>query len=314
MFFFRNKFLLLVSSPLLFCSCSSMDEKKIGDNYSADCWTGAGEFQIPSDSSGQLIRYGRQLIAHTARYLGPKGNVAHLTNGMNCQNCHLDAGTKPWGNNYGSVASTYPLFRDRSGSIETIEKRINDCLQRSLHGQPIDSNSREMRAMKAYINWLGSEVPKGQRAKGSGIMLLPFLDRAADSARGKIVFLTHCARCHQENGQGLLDSIGVEYIYPPLWGPNSYTTGAGMYRLSKLAGYVFNNMPHTVTYHQPQLSTEEAWDVAAYINTRPRPVVSIASDWPRISTKPFDHPIGPYADGYSEQQHKLGPWIWGKKK
>jgi thiosulfate dehydrogenase len=92
----------------------------------ADCWTGAGANQIPITAEGELIRYGRNLIANTSQYLGPRGSVAHISNGMNCQNCHLEAGTKPWGNNYGAVASTYPKFRERSGTIETIEKRVND--------------------------------------------------------------------------------------------------------------------------------------------------------------------------------------------
>jgi thiosulfate dehydrogenase len=105
---------------------------------SADCWTGAGPNQIPADKNGREIRYGRDLVANTAYYFGPEGIIAHSSNGMNCQNCHLDAGTKPWGNNYGAVASTYPKFRERSGSIETIEKRVNDCFERSLNGSAID--------------------------------------------------------------------------------------------------------------------------------------------------------------------------------
>eukprot|EP01136_Pigoraptor_vietnamica_P006288 Opistho-1_new@39053 len=102
--------------------------KSIAD---ADCWTGAGIYQLPVDGDGAEIRYGRELIVNTALYLGPKGTVAQITNGMNCQNCHLEAGTKPWGNNYGAVAATYPRYRDRSGSLESIEKRVNDCIERS---------------------------------------------------------------------------------------------------------------------------------------------------------------------------------------
>ncbi|MEO7530020.1 MAG: hypothetical protein ABIS69_01370, partial [Sediminibacterium sp.] len=112
----------------------------------ADCWTGAGINQIPITQEGEVIRYGRSLIENTAQYLGPKGTVARISNGMNCQNCHLEAGTKPWGNNYGAVASTYPKFRQRSGRIESIEKRVNDCFERSLNGKPIDSTGKEMRA------------------------------------------------------------------------------------------------------------------------------------------------------------------------
>lgn len=307
--------LLPISITLLsFLSCSSSSTENRIQLDKSDCWTGAGEWQIPVDTGGFQIRYGHELVVHTAKYLGPRGSVARITNGMNCQNCHLDAGTKPWGNNYGSVASTYPLFRNRSGSIESIDKRITDCFQRSLHARAIDSNSQEVKAIKAYILWLGKEVPKGKKVKGSGIMDLPMMDRAADPEKGKAIYLTQCARCHGKNGAGQKDSIGFEYIYPPLWGPDSYTTGAGMYRLSRLAGFIKNNMPHPIDYHKTLISNSEAWDLAAYINSQPRPGYDISSDWPNKKSKPFDYPFGPYADSFNERQHKFGPWTWVDKK
>jgi thiosulfate dehydrogenase len=59
---------------------------------------------------------------------------------------------------------------------------------------------------------------------------------------------------------------------------------------------------------KPKLSVEEAWDVSAYVNSMPRPQQKFAEDWPNIAKKPFDHPFGPYTDGFSEQQHKYGPF------
>ncbi|MES2332887.1 MAG: c-type cytochrome [Bacteroidota bacterium] len=274
----------------------------------ADCWTGAGVNQIPVTTEGEMIRYGRNLIENTSQYLGPKGTVAHISNGMNCQNCHLEAGTKPWGNNYGAVSSTYPKFRERSGRIESIEKRVNDCFERSLNGKAIDSSGKEMRAIIAYIKWLGNEVPKGTKPKGSGIMDLLHLSRAADPSKGKIVYTTTCEKCHGKNGEGQPNIDGNGYTYPPLWGNNSYNTGAGLFRLSRFAGYVKNNMPNPINYHTPQLSNEEAWDVAAYVNSQPRPAKDLSQDWPNIKKKPFDHPYGPYADGWDEERHKYGPW------
>lgn len=273
-------------------------------------WEAPDTNAITRSAAGTLIRYGHALISQTARYLGPDGTVAHISNGMNCQNCHLDAGTRPWGNNYGGVASTYPKYRDRSGMIESIEKKINDCLERSLNGKPLDSNSREMRAMVAYMQWLGTDVAKGKKPLGSGIVTLKYLDRAADPVRGKLVFVDNCQRCHGAEGQGKKDTItGTGYLYPPLWGPHSYNTGAGIYRLSKMAGYVKDNMPFGVSSHgHSLLSDEQAWDVAAFINTQPHPFKEQRYDWPDISTKPADHPFGPYTDTFSEQQHKYGPF------
>lgn len=280
---------------------------------SANCWTGAGEYQIPVTENGQLIRYGRDLVAKTAYYLGPQGKVAPISNGMNCQNCHLEAGTKPWGNNYGAVAATYPKFRERSGTKESIQKRVNDCIERSLNGHALDSNSHEMKAFVAYIKWIGSDVKKGTKPKGSGIMDLPYLSRAADPAKGKIVYVSTCERCHGKNGEGQQNTDHVDYLYPPLWGNNSYNVGAGLYRISRLAGYVKNNMPNPLNYHNPELTDEQAWDVAAFINSQPRPTKDLSKDWPRIAGKPVDHPFGPYADTFSEGQHKYGPWLDMKK-
>lgn len=52
---------------------------------------------VKPDPEGQLIRYGHELIAHTAHYLGPQ--VANPTlrlagSNLACQNCHLQAGQK----------------------------------------------------------------------------------------------------------------------------------------------------------------------------------------------------------------------------
>lgn len=263
-------------------------------------WEAPDSSTIPTTETGVLIRYGRELISNTATYLGPQGKVKNISNGMNCQNCHLDAGTKPWGNNYGGVSSTYPKYRERSGMIESIEKKINDCFERSLNGRPLDSASREMRAMVAYMHWLGSNVTKGKKPLGAGLVNLPYLDRAASPEMGKIVFVENCQRCHGENGQGKKDTLN----YPPLWGPHSYNIGAGIYRLSKMAAYVKHNMP----FDNPVLSDEQAWDVAAYVNSQPRPFKELRQDWPDIKTKPADHPFGPFADSLSEHLHKYGPF------
>lgn len=260
------------------------------------------------DTPQILIKYGENLIANTAFYLGPKGKVAQQTNGMNCQNCHLDAGTKFWGNNYFGVASTYPKFRERSGTSENIVKRVNDCMERSLNGRGLDSTSREMRAIVSYITHLGKNVPKDSIPLGTGLWKLPFLDRAADPALGKIAYEQKCVTCHQTNGEGTKNPNKITYLYPPLWGEHSYNSGAGLFRLSRLAGYIKTNMPLGATHEEPQLTNEEAWDIAAYINSQPRPAKDLSADWPRLAGKPIDHPFGPYADEFSETQHKLGPF------
>lgn len=274
-----------------------------------DYWKAPDLSTIPEGEKGELIKYGRQLVIKTAYYLGPKGKVISASNGMNCQNCHLDAGTRPWGNNYAGVASMYPKYRERSGSIESIEKKINDCLERSMNGRALDSTSRELRAIVAYMRWLGKDVKKGEKPLGTGIINLEFLNRPADPLRGEKVYTEKCQRCHGADGQGRLDSAVHGYDYPPLWGNHSYNSGAGIFRLSKFAGFVKDNMPlDEADIFKSKLTDEEAWDVAAFVNSQSRPGKDISDDWPVMRTKPVDHPFGPFSDTFSEQQHKYGPF------
>jgi thiosulfate dehydrogenase len=271
-------------------------------------WEAPDTTTIPTDEQGRMIRYGRDLIVRTSRYLGPHGSVKNVSNGMNCQNCHLEAGTKPFGNNYGSVASLYPKFRPRSAMKESIERRVNDCFERSLNGQAIDSSSREMQAIVSYIRWVGKDVPPGRLAPGAGFAELEWLPRAADPAKGRKGYLQKCQVCHGATGEGQRLIADGPYIYPPLWGENSFTTGAGLFRISNFARYIRTNMPNGATYQKPMLTVEESWDIAAYVESLPRPVKTFSQDWPKVELKPVDHPFGPYADTFSEQQHKYGPF------
>ena len=257
------------------------------------------------------IAYGKELILNTSKYFGPSGSLAQHSNGMNCTNCHLDAGTRNYGNNYKAVFANYPKFRARSGKIETLSKRINDCFQRSLNGDSLSTNSPEIKGMMAYINSVGQDVPKNTTPKEAGITKLKLLTRAADPEKGKLVYEQSCVQCHGQNGEGLVseNKATSHFIYPPLWGKNSYNTSAGLSRIQNLAGFIYDNMPYnTSTHAKPILTVEEAWDIAAYIISKPRPEKFFKEDWPDLKTKPIDYAFGPYSDSFSEKQHKYGPF------
>lgn len=307
---------ILYTKPDFFTTLFSKQEvvAKQDKKEQVTYWRAPDINTLPSDSKGEEIRYGRELIVHTSDYLGPKGTILQMSNGMNCQNCHLDAGTKPFGNNYSAVASTYPKFRARSGTQETIEKRVNDCFERSLNGATLKEDSREMKAIVAYIHWLGTDVKKNEVPLGAGLTELVFLDRAADPLKGKMVYEEKCTVCHGKNGEGIANAGNTGWTNPPLWGENSYNNGAGLFRLSRFAGYIKTNMPLGATADEPQLSDEEAWDIAAYVNSMDRPGKDLSKDWPDISKKPLDHPFGPFSDGFDEKQHKYGPFLPIKEK
>lgn len=273
-----------------------------------NAWVAPSQGSIPPGKDGKMIRYGKELVIHTSAYLGPEGSVAHLTNGMNCQNCHLDAGGKLFANNYASFIADYPKMSGRSGQVEPASQRIVECFERSMAGKVPDTSGREVQAILAYMKWMGKGVQKGQKLYGKATGKIPYSDQAADPAQGKAVYLVKCQACHGAGGEGLMAADTKSYINPPLWGKHSYNDGAGMYRLSNLAGFIKNNMPNGVSYKNAQLTDQEAWNLAAFINSQPRPHKDQHNDWKDLIKKPIDFPFGPYADHFSEKQHKFGPF------
>ena len=80
------------------------------------------------------------------------------------------------------------------------------------------------------------------------------------------MYTATCTVCHGATGQG--SAFAGAQVIPALWGPQSYNWGAGMHTLDNAAAYVFANMPHGAA---GTLSPQQAWDVAAWINSQPRP-------------------------------------------
>ena len=175
---------IIVGSVMVYKSISIKNDS---EKTSSNRWQPPDINSLNHSEMANLIRYGKELIANTAVYLGPKGKVAAISNGMNCQNCHLNAGTKLYGSNFALVASTYPRYRHRSGKIESIEFRINECMERSMNGKALDSFSNEMKAMVAYLKWVGKDIKKGSQPEGTGMNELPWLNRAANAATGHII-------------------------------------------------------------------------------------------------------------------------------
>jgi thiosulfate dehydrogenase len=258
------------------------------------------------------IQYGKDLIARTSFYLGPAGTVRKLTQSrMNCQNCHLNAGTKQFGNSFFQSHALYPRYRPREGKILTLADRVNNCIERNLNGIPLSYDSREMRAMLAYFKWLSSGQQVIDRDLDTRLGKITFPKRAADPKKGEVVFQKHCVVCHGSDGQGKLTEDGISYSFPPLWGDQSYQVGGSMFMVSRFARFVKYNMPFGMVDEKPLLTDEEALDVAAFVNddgVHPRPFPKRGLDYPYPEDKPFDYPFGPFADPFSELRHKFGPF------
>jgi thiosulfate dehydrogenase len=278
-------------------------------------WTMPEVSALPRDARGQLIRDGRDLMLATYAHIGP--NVADAAkrfagNNLACTNCHLSGGTKKFGLPLFGIYNDFPAYSARTGGPITIEDRINSCMTRSMNGRAMPNDAPEMRALVAYVEFLSTGVPKGEQLPGLGAGKMKELSRPADPVGGRAIYANSCAVCHNTDGSGILRDRGAPqlgYMMPALWGPGSYNDGAGMARLINFANFVHFNMPHGADYLNPQLTIEQAWDVAAYVLSQPRPQrAGLAKDFPDLLNKPVDAPYGPYADGFSEKQHKYGPF------
>jgi thiosulfate dehydrogenase len=268
---------------------------------------------IPHDEFGEMVRYGRELIVNTAYYLGPNGTKGHyLGNKMNCGNCHLDAGTRPYGLNYYSTHARYPQYRGREDRILSLAERVNNCIERPHNGTPMPLDSKEMHAMVCYMRWLSQGVPVGSHVPGDGASELKYLDRPADPVHGEAIFMQHCSSCHGKDGQGQYNLDSTTYVYPPLWGQYGYERGSSMHRILKAARFIKANMPHKLAYwNKPVLTDEEAIDVAAFVNDdriHTRPDKRNLPSYPNTLKKPVDYDEGPYPDTFTTYQHKFGPY------
>jgi thiosulfate dehydrogenase len=267
---------------------------------------------IGDDASGRLVKDGHILFTDTANQVGP--SVSDPTkrfagNNLTCQNCHLQAGTQPYAMPLTGIWGQFPQYRAREGALATIEDRINGCMMRSMNGRALPLESSEMKALSSYLRWLSTGIPKGAKLVGAGTLRINEPARVADLGHGAQVFAENCAACHASDGFGQRAQKGAGYQFPPLWGSDSFNNGAGMSRLLTAAAYAMSNMPIGTTFDAPILSVEDAYDVGAYIVNQKRPeMANLDRDFPLRLEKPIDTPYGPYSDGFSLEQHKLGPF------
>ncbi len=218
---------------------------------------------------GAQIRRGFTLFLQT-----PVEAPRFASNSLSCGNCHLNGGQRDRALPLVGVAKVFPEYNKRAGRMVSLEDRIVGCFMRSENasraGRPHpDTASDEVVALAAYIRWLSDSVASAERIPWRGRNAIApdscLAIERLDPVRGKALYLANCRNCHGKNGQGVL--IGDKKA-GPLWGPNSWNDGAGAARIYTLAGFIRYAMP----YLKPgSLSDEDSQDIAAYINSLPRP-------------------------------------------
>ena len=215
---------------------------------------------IPAGPAGESIRLGQSIFDYTPRYAGK-----YVGNQTNCADCHLESGRAPYSGPMVGLAHIFPTYNERAGRVIPLSRRIQQCFVRSENGRPPAPDSKEMQALLAYIGWLSPAESAGHAPPGRGLVNLPKLH--GDPVRGAAIYAKQCAACHGADG------AGVPPVLPPLWGPGSFNEGAGMHRVEKMAAFVQYNMPQNAPR---TLTPQQAFDVAAYINSKPRPKMNPA--------------------------------------
>jgi thiosulfate dehydrogenase len=228
--------------------------------------------RLPASPENDLIKLGQDIVVNTASHIGPAApeDMRFAGNSLACTNCHLNAGLQAFAAPYVSTFSTFPMMV--SDRVETLPDRLNGCMTNSMNGRKLPVDSRVMDALVAYIRYVGTGSPQGVRIPGMGLLPLKPAAETPDAARGQIVFKDVCARCHGADGQGqTAETSNMGFAIPPLWGDGSFNAAAGMADINMAAAFIRANMPRGITYTQPILTEQQAWDVAAFVTTQPRP-------------------------------------------
>lgn len=262
-------FVATLCVPLAYSNSTGQSEEiqnnpaTVSDEPSASAahFTAPDEATIPDNEYGEVVRYGKSLFFDTQQL-----NPEYVGNAMNCRNCHLNNGRQADSSPLWAAFGMYPAFRKKNNHVNTYEERLQGCFTYSMNGTPPASGSKELTALIAYSYWLSTGVPLGKEMPGRGYPELAKPASAPDVKRGQQVYTDTCAICHGDKGQGM--KSGAAYVFPPLWGDDSFNWGAGMHRVNTSADFIKSNMP----FGKPNtLTDQQAWDVAAFMNQHERP-------------------------------------------
>lgn len=229
-------------------------------------WEPPADTQIPEGPMGDSIRRGLDLFDHTSERLPD-----YVGSNLSCNSCHLDHGRKDYAAKLTGVAARFPKYMGRTGAVIPLQDRVNYCFTRSLAGVGLPTDSAEMVDIINYLTFISTGVPIGLKIPATDLPKLEL--READAANGEKLFTEkQCVTCHQADGGG------VDGAFPALWGPKSWSVGASMTRLERAASFIKLFMPQTAP---GTLSEQEAFDLAAFVNSHPRPDSPMKEkDWP----------------------------------
>ena len=222
---------------------------------------------IPAGPFGDSVRRGREVFRDT-----PKNAPQFSGNNLSCKNCHIDDGRKANAAPIWAAFVSYPAYRSKNGHVNDFNERLQGCFTYSINAQASSAGAAPaphdpmVVDLEAYAYWLATGLEVGGAPDGRGF---PELERPedVDAERGEMLYQQRCMACHGAQGQGINGPDG-KAIFPPVWGEESFNWGAGMHRVNTAAGFIYANMPQG---QEGTLSEQEAWDLALFIDSQPRP-------------------------------------------
>ena len=230
----------------------------------------------PDGPFGEKVMQGEAIFNHTNTH---EVSRPYVGNQQVCSGCHLDAGRLANSAPMWAAWISYPSYRRKTKAVNFFIERIQGCFKYSMNALgskaklPPAADSDTIISLVSYVYWLSTDAPTGDSLiAGRGYVKVPETGQGFDPARGKVVYAEHCAVCHGANGEG--QSAQGEVVFPALWGADSYNWGSGMHKVNTAAAYIKWNMPLGVASPAQMtalLTDQEAWDVAAFVNSHERP-------------------------------------------
>jgi thiosulfate dehydrogenase len=108
--------------------------------------------KVPTGDEGELIKLGENLHNQTSTLLD-----GYVGNTLSCASCHANGGVDSSLDLVG-ISKTFPQYNPRAGREVTLQERINGCFKRSMNGNPLPSDSKEMKAMVAYYSYISTNT------------------------------------------------------------------------------------------------------------------------------------------------------------
>ena len=241
--------------------------KKATAGFDETAWKPHREADIPADSFGASTKRGLYLLRFT-----PESLPQFATGSLRCTSCHQDDGLKVSAAPLSGSHARFPKYMPRTGAVISLADRVNYCFTRSLGGNALPVGSREMTDILAYLYFISKEVPVGAKLAGADGLIARQDTLSGDAKRGEALYAAKtCVTCHGPEGAG-------NGPIPALWGARSYAVGASMTREERAASFIRHNMPQSAP---GTLSAQEAFDLAAFINSHARvDSPGKESDWP----------------------------------